>query len=313
MKKFLIYIVVIILLVLIIEICLRFFFGLGKPPLYYSNNKYEYSLQPNQNLKRFGNNFATNKMGYRSKDIDLENENIIYVIGDSVVNGGMRLDQSEIVTEQLLNSLNFSNECKSFWQIANISAGSWGPANQRFFLEDKFQNSKKLLGIYIFSTHDLNDLPKYDDLDTILYPQINPISALQEVYEKYIPKFLKKIQLLKSNQNKYSYDTSDKGTKEFRNLINYLDKKFYKLVIIHHLTIEEHKYGVDINAHKLIYNTLAMINQEYISDINVYIEDEDIKNYYFDNIHLNAQGSKGLSEFIKKQLIQEELTCIKQE
>lgn len=311
MKKLLTFIFLITLFILLIEISLRFFFGLGKPPLYYSNSKYEYALQPNQDLKRFGNNFFTNKMGYRSKNFYLENENIIYVIGDSVVNGGMRLDQSEIVTEQLLNSYN--NECGNFWQVANMSAGSWGPANQRFFLEDKFKNSKKLAGVYIFSTHDLNDLPKYGDLNSILYPQNNPYFALQEVYEKYFPKFLKIIQPPNFNKSKHVYNNYEKGVNEFRNLIIYLDKIFDELVIIHHLTVKEHKYGVNINALNLINSNLATINQEYISDVNLYGKNDIIKNYYFDDIHLNALGSKTLSELIKKQLMKTKLTCKRQE
>jgi hypothetical protein len=310
MKKLSIFIFVITLLLLLTEISLRFFFGLGEPPLYYTNSKYEYALQPNQNLERFGNNFFINKMGYRSKDFNVENENIIYVIGDSVVNGGMRLDQSEIVTEQLLNS--YKNECGNFWQIANISAGSWGPANQRFFLEDEFQNSKKLAGVYIFSTHDLNDLPKYGNLNPILYPQHNPYFALQEVYEKYFPKFLKIIHSPKSNQSKYVYNDV-KGVNEFKNLIIYLDKIFNELVIIHHLTMNEQKYGVDINALNIISNNLEIVNQEYTSDADLYGENENIKNYYFDDIHLNALGSKTLSELIKKQLMKLKQTCKRQE
>ncbi|MCA1753049.1 MAG: hypothetical protein LC670_14920, partial [Flavobacteriales bacterium] len=45
------------------EIVLRFGYGFGEVPVYYSSEKYAYALSPDQDMSRFGNRFFINQAG----------------------------------------------------------------------------------------------------------------------------------------------------------------------------------------------------------------------------------------------------------
>lgn len=72
------------------EVSLRMFWGLGDPPLYISDAEFEYIYAPNQDLVRFGNRVYVNAFSMRSRELNETDSIRILVIGDSIVNGGRR-------------------------------------------------------------------------------------------------------------------------------------------------------------------------------------------------------------------------------
>src|SRR5688572_12479702 len=94
--------ITIISLALIAEIIARFVLGLGDPPLLMPDDKIEYLAQPSKSYRRFGNRISYNRWSMRCDDFPQRrtdpNELRVLVMGDSVVNGGARIDQSQTCT-----------------------------------------------------------------------------------------------------------------------------------------------------------------------------------------------------------------------
>ena len=99
----------------------------------------------------------------------------------------------------------------------------------------------------------------------------------------------------------------------FNELLVSLEKRFENLIVIHHLTISEHKNGVNLKDLDIINQALTSINKDYISDINIYNSDLKVDDYFFDEIHLNSYGAIELSNLIEKKIKQAELICNKTE
>jgi len=118
----------------------------------------EYYNKPNKEYRTFGKVATINSAGMRCKDIDdykRRNKKVILVVGDSVVFGGLTIDQNFISTslfEDHLKSLGVNAS------VCNVSATSWGPGNWlNYFQEFGFFGAQKL--ILVVSSHDAYDVP----------------------------------------------------------------------------------------------------------------------------------------------------------
>src|ERR1700685_543310 len=91
------------------ELLCRFAIGLGNPPLYQVDRKMEYLLLPSKTYYRFHNRFSVNRYSMRADDFPPEksdaNELRVIVVGDSIIYGGVLIDQTEIDTEILKRNL----------------------------------------------------------------------------------------------------------------------------------------------------------------------------------------------------------------
>lgn len=115
-----------IALLLLGEIGLRLY-GFAEAPLYKASDSYEYIAKPNQDIMRFGNHIHYNSYSQRSDEPDTTKV-IILGLGDSVIFGGVQVDQDDIATSL------FTKE--TGMQMLNISAGSWGPDNCAAYLRE---------------------------------------------------------------------------------------------------------------------------------------------------------------------------------
>ena len=116
--------IVLLVSFLVIELAGRLY-GLCDYPLYVESPYYEYIHAPNQKLVIYGNNFSTNEWSMRSESFNKDRDtNVIIIIGDSVINGGNRIDQSRLATSLLEGYLESKFELP--FKVLNISAGSWG-------------------------------------------------------------------------------------------------------------------------------------------------------------------------------------------
>src|SRR5690554_1314062 len=165
-----------ILSLLAIEVALRLL-GFGEIPCYYQSLDYEYALKPNQDMTRFGNYIYINSEGMRSDELRPDAIRILK-FGDSVLNGGVGTDQSELTSTLLEEDLNMDG---SNYQVLNVSAGSWGPDNAFSWME-KHGDYQAAAIVLLFSSHDWQDQMTFQNVvgNTPFYPQKNPQLAITD-------------------------------------------------------------------------------------------------------------------------------------
>lgn len=166
------------------ELSARFILGLGTPPLSMADPTMEYRLHPEQDLFRFGNRIQINAYSMRSADFPSEksnpNELRVMVFGDSVINGGSLTDQADLATERIKTAL--EDDTSRPVIVGNISAVSWGPANQLAYSKAFGFFDADVVAIVV-SSHDADDVPVFAPLTQ---PQSTPWSALGEGVHQYL-------------------------------------------------------------------------------------------------------------------------------
>jgi hypothetical protein len=185
---------VLLILLVAAELLCRFVIGLGDPPLYVADPKMEYLLEPSKTYYRFHKRFSVNQYGMRSDDFPPQksdaNELRVLVIGDSVIYGGVRIDQADIDTEILKRNLQ-----KQFGRpvvVGNASAKSWGPPNELAYLQ-RFGTLQADVVILELSSHDYADAPTFAPVVGVsaAYPGKKPSSALSDLFKTYLlPRYL---------------------------------------------------------------------------------------------------------------------------
>ncbi len=128
----------IVSLLLLFEVTLRFGLGMGKPVLVVPDAACEYTLKPDQHLKRFGSRIDINSMGMRSAEFspakDPHTLRILFV-GDSLTYGTSRVDQNDLFTQILRREL--PQRIGRPVEVLNASAGSWAIDNELSFLSSR--------------------------------------------------------------------------------------------------------------------------------------------------------------------------------
>lgn len=185
-----------------IESGLRLGLGLGYPVLSMADSQTGYRFQPNQNRRRLGKTIQYNQYSQRSDPVVMpkpENTLRILMVGDSVLNGGTLIDQSQTISELLETQLSSDNTSV---EVLNASAGSWGIGNQLGYLR-KFGFFDSDILILQIGTHDLVQ-PKSSS-DRVgrdpNYPNRLPLLATQELCQRYlIPRVQRRLGLNASGE-----------------------------------------------------------------------------------------------------------------
>lgn len=182
------------LLVLVVcELVLRFAFKLGDPPIYELDEQIEYLLRPSQECHQLGNRYAINGFSMRSPEFPPAKSNPdefrVLVMGDSIVNAGVRVDQRDLATELLRPKL--ESDMKRTVVVANASAGSWGPPNQLAYVKTFGVFHADVL-VLVLNSPDIDDVPGLEGLGT-QWPLTRPVLAVQDVLRTMGPKLLKKV------------------------------------------------------------------------------------------------------------------------
>lgn len=179
-------------LLALVEVYARFVMGLGDPPLWIEDREIEYLPQPSKSYQRFGNRISYNAYSMRSRDFPRSKsdpaEVRVLVVGDSIVHGGSKTDQDALATTLLEKRL--SKALGRPVVVGNISAGSWGPPNFLAYLK-RFGLLEADVVAIVVNSRDYADAPTFEPLDA-RRPQHKPRLALQEMYEKYIPRYAKR-------------------------------------------------------------------------------------------------------------------------
>lgn len=272
------------------ELSLQIGLGLGNPPLSIADTKIEYMFAPSQQKMRFGNKITYNSYSMRNIRNPNYNDKIILVLGDSVVNGGSLLDDSELATAKLEKQLN-SSQAQYNYFVGNVSSGSWGPQNILEYVK-KFGLFNAELVIYVISSHDLYDIPEFLPLDRYVLPKEPYFLATEEFFKKYFFRYIKifatKFKGEKVNKQIVDRKNTYDKLNELFDFINGYSKPF---CVIIHPDLEE-----TINKGSIDYNTLS----EYIGSKDVKLKIDMIGKYlplhYRDDIHLNNIGQSVLAK-----------------
>jgi len=178
-----------VVLVVVGELFCRYVIGLGDPPLYVADSKMEYLLRPSKTYHRFHKRFSVNQYGMRSDDFPPQksdaNEFRVLVIGDSVIYGGVRIDQVDIDTEILKRNL--QKQLGRPVIVGNASAKSWGPPNELAYLEH-FGTLQADVVILELSSHDYADAPTFTPVVGVAaaYPDKKPALAVIDLLRTYL-------------------------------------------------------------------------------------------------------------------------------
>jgi hypothetical protein len=174
---------------LLAELICRFAIGLGNPPLYQADAQIEYLLRPSKTYYRFHHRFSVNRYAMRADDFPPEksapDEFRVIVIGDSIIYGGVLIDQRDIDTEIFKRDL--QQQLARPVVVGNASAKSWGPPNELAYLQ-RYGTLHADVVILELSSHDYADAPTFVPVVGIAaaYPAKMPPFALFDLFETYI-------------------------------------------------------------------------------------------------------------------------------
>jgi hypothetical protein len=293
------------------ELVCRFAIGLGTPPLYQVDDKMEYLLQPSKTYYRFHNRFSVNQYSMRSDDFPPQksspNELRVVVVGDSIIYGGVLIDQHDIDTEILKRDLQ-----QQFGRpvvVGNASAKSWGPPNELAYLQ-RFGTLNADVVILELSSHDYADSPTFVPVVGIsaAYPARTPPLALFDLFESYIlpryshfgatPEGIDKTMINEAQSPEDIAMCRDAEREFFR----FARAHQAKVALMQHLSLTE----LNANYHPGYYANQAVAKEENVPYVDDAVElREKLKlgenAFYPDNVlHLNAMGQQILAHSLQK-------------
>jgi hypothetical protein len=302
---------ILILVPISAEIICRYAIGLGNPPLYQADAAMEYLLQPSKTYYRFHKRFDVNQYSMRSDYFPPQKSSAeelrVLVIGDSVIYGGVRIDQDNIDTEILKRNL--QSQLHVPVVVGNASAKSWGPPNELEYLK-RFSTLDADVVILELSSHDYADSPTFVKVVGISadYPDKKPWSAVADMFQTYIlPRYFHYgvtppgIDKTMINNAQSEQDIVECRTAE-REFFRFARAHHAKVALLQHLTLAELKGGYQIGY---------AANQQVAKDEHVpYVDDAEelraeLKSgespfYSGDSLHPNKVGQKVLAHALQQ-------------
>jgi len=292
---------VLFLFLLLMEVLLSWVIGLNQRPLYQLDETIEYTLKANQQLTRFGNRYTVNEYHMRSEYFPNDYFNTdklrIMVYGDSIINGGTKLDQSEITTSILQRKL-IGKNVKAY--VGNISAGSWGPENILEYVK-KYGSYQADIAFIVLSSHDAFDVPSFTELGSQSHPVKHHYSSLYELFLKYIARGSRKQPSNKVFREKKLIKDHNEN-KKLTQLVLLLKQQVKKVYIIQHYTKDELAKNTAPVGHSIINRTCEITTIQCIDSKPLYLSLSELNDLYLDGLHLSQSGHLMLSSIIFKQI-----------
>ncbi|MBP0028913.1 SGNH/GDSL hydrolase family protein [Roseofilum sp. Guam] len=296
---------------LITETILRLGLGLGKPALVQADSQTGYRFQPNQHLWRFGKTIIYNQYSQRSDPINLETppETLrILMVGDSVLNGGNPIDQSEIISEQLKEKLETSGYSL---EVLNASSGSWGLGNQWGYLQ-KFGLFDSDLVILQIGVHDLvQPTSTSDTVGSIYFPDHPPPLAISEAWSRYAwPRITGYIPLNTPSSEipKLQLQPQEQfaeNMKFFQEMVRFIRAQNIPVMVL----FTPNRFDLLPTPKTPPYQQefFSLLNSQSIPVIDVYeawstLTPSAINSLFRDSVHLNEQGNQAVATLICQHL-----------
>ncbi len=290
-------IVVLLLVLVLCELVLRMF-GFGQLPLYYSSTQYDYALQPNQDLNRFGRHFFINEDGMRSEPLN-EGEIRILKFGDSVLNGGMGTDQSELSASLLEVKMQILDPQM---RVLNVSAGSWGPDNAYAWMKEHGDFDAKCI-VLLFSSHDWQDQIICSDVvgNVPFYPSSHPVLAISDLTSWFWSRFVVTEVWDELEPLPGCVPLEAKHNSGWDHFVAYSRANDIPMIVYHHAELSEvqsgnwNKMGVDLELF------LELQGVPVISGLESGLNTSD----YRDKIHPETSGQAKIAEAIYPVLLRQ--------
>jgi hypothetical protein len=290
-----------LLLTIAAELILRAFVGLGDPPIYFTDDKFEYAVKPGT-YRRFGHEIFYNRSSMRSAEIEPKKtdprELRFLILGDSIVNGGSPTSNSELATTLLEPKL--SQKFGRPTRVLNISQGSWGPRNVLGYLE-KFGAFDADAAVLVLNSIDYGDEPTFAPL-TADQPTTRPIMALQEALQNYLPRAIEKLVGPSGPAEDDTNPPTERGNRSLDSLsalVTRLREEKVPLVVVMHLRRTEVE-GRPLIGHAKITQRLKELGVEVIESSQVFQKHyADTPPILRDDAHPSGPGQRILAEVLE--------------
>lgn len=272
------------------------YFGLHQYPLFVESSEFEFIHKPNQATLIYRNKFLTNEYSMRSKQITKNDTSVVLLLGDSVVNGGNTIDQDELASTILENTL--TEKMGRSIRVLNISSYSWGPDNIYAYLK-KYGTFNANLMIYVCNSNDAVDHMTFGKIvgTSNMHPNKNNVFGVSKLFEKglnYFKGILDRAsgmyQIKPKSLNKGISDLNNLN-KGFSDLYNLSNKLNVPLLVYMHPDVEEIINKQYSSKGQSIIDFFKNKNVIILNELSLGIK----KEYYKDNIHYNAEGQLFLS------------------
>jgi lysophospholipase L1-like esterase len=295
-------------LLILLELGLRLFTGLGNPVIYIADEKIGYLLAPSQKTRRMGNRIEINQYSMRGSSIALQkdiNTFRVFLVGDSIANGGWWTDKDDIISALVKNRL--AEDLKEFRniEVLNASANSWGPRNQLAYLE-RFGLFEAQVVVLLLNTDDLfatapTSLPVGRDRN---YPL-----ALVELWnQKFNP--AKEIPGIERIHG----ETGDRvgiNLKAIERIQAIVQQNNARLILaMTPLLREVEKTGsrdYELKARNRLQEFIESKQIYYVDFLPIFKDFQQPKSLYRDTIHLSSQGNQLVSDRLTLEI---ERLCI---
>lgn len=303
MKLGLIIAIIPIVLIIIAEVLLRVTFGFGNPVLYLKDEQIGYLVAPNQKTYRNRKLIQVNQYSMRSQNIKAERNNDdlrVFLLGDSIANGGWWTDQDKTICSLLNQYLTAEKLDFNQVEVLNASANSWGPRNQLAYLK-KYGLFQSQILILLLNTDDFYTLKPSSLVvgKDPLYPEQKPLLALQEFQEKIFPSpthpDLKNRPKEKGNILKFNleaiekiYHLAQENNTQFILAITPLKKE----------TLPNYSEDYRTKARKTLIDWATENKITFINFLPIFKAQENPEELYLDSIHLNWKGTELVSQTI---------------
>lgn len=296
-------------LLVIAEVGLRLSYGFGNPLVYITDPEIGYLLAPNQRTRRSGNRIEINQYSMRSGPIEKSRPSgtlRLFLLGDSIANGGWWTDQAKILSSLLATQLQGSPIGQNFKQIEvlNASANSWCPRNEVAYLR-RYGTFESQVVVLLINTDDLfgtapTSIPVGRDR---YYPSQKPSLALVEALTRLLPY---------SPPPEMAQVNAEKGDRVGANLAAIQEigaivqsSQAQLLVAMTPLKREIGTPGpkdYELTARQRLLEHTQSLNIPYIDFLPIFNAVQTPESLYRDHIHINELGNQRVSEEILKYL-----------
>jgi hypothetical protein len=283
------------------ELILRKMYGFADAILFREDKDFEYIPLPQSKI-RFNHNVIYNSFSQRNREIAPTDSVIILGFGDSVLNGGVLVDQDSLATEMLSKFL--TKKYRKNYVVTNISAPSWGPDNCFAYLK-KYGNFGAKQIILVVSSHDAYDNMTFKKIVGIHrnYPNLQYQLAIFELFDRYLYfRYLRNfIGKKESNKNKNKnlginkYKDGMPFNGGFEKFKEYSDSANIPLLIYLHAEIGELQNGKYNKQGQQIIKFCESNHIPLIKELDYHLP----KDSYLDNIHLSEKGQHYMFEILK--------------
>jgi hypothetical protein len=306
MKILLISIFSLVGITFVMESALRFFLGFGNPPLYIADAEIGYLLAPNQATRRRGNHIKINQYSMRSDQITPKKSQDtvrVFLLGDSIVNGGWWTDQSKILSALVKQELKQNSTLEKI-EVFNASANSWNPRNELAYLQ-RFGLFEANVLVLVINTDDLfgtapNPVIVGKDAN---YPEKKPFLALIELYDRYLKESqpIAEIEAIKQEGDRVGFNLE--AIAQIKAIADNHQTQFILAFTPLKRELQNGSKPYEQKARDRVKELVTQQNLIYLDFLPIFANFPQLELLYRDHIHLSPQGETMVSQAIAEAIL----------